>query len=597
MAKDSLNKYLRNLQVLKIDETDRSKELQHKRSFWGGSQHDHFLVNWTGSFREAGMPYIKARMAAQGFVPAAANSHGRSDVPSWLRRPDCPIPLGRQIVNRFTEMVLGSADGQPPELRVWGDIDTQEYLKAVFKKARVWEALTAARDMAGAQGCSAILCGIVKGQPYAEVLDPVNLWVAEWDQDVPWWRPKVVVEQLRISREEVNPDSGKLEDVDYWETRAWTDTETILYHDVKVDDYKEGDALKVKDRKKHGINRCPVVWYTNSMDQNSPYGDPDYEGVYEQLDQADRLESQVHKGTGANVDPTLVLKEDQRSRRRQIIQKGQVIGVPSDGDAKYLEITGSSIETAQKQLDREIEQILQTAQCVIISSSNSTKLQSSEAMQMLWRPMEAKCNRLRVPLITAIEELADVWCSFGESFKTSMDLLGTRNDRTKATSAIRLPPRRDGESDDEPLKPHKLGKGGKLTVEFHPYFRPTPQQIASAAAAMSTATGAKQFLSTETAAKTMCGYLGRNGTEELALLEDEKEEAMAEFEKQMERSMEAGSGFPTNDDDDDKEQQPDKLDVPSNKPGARPGAGDSANEVKKPADKAKSGKRGPEKPS
>lgn len=608
MAQTKLNKHLRGLQVLKIDETDRSQDLQHKRSFCGGHQHDHFLVNWTGASREPGMPYIRARMAAQGFVPAAVNSHGRSDVPSWLRRPDCPVPLGRQIVGRFTEMVIGGADGQqPPELRVWGDVDTQEALKAVFKRARIWEALMAARDMTGAQGCSAILSGIVKGRPYVEILDPVNLWVAEWDQDVPWWRPKVVVEQLRVSREEVNPDSGKLEDVDYWETRAWTETETVIYEDVKVDDYREGDTLSVKTQTPHGLQRCPVVWYTNSMDPNCPYGEPDYEGVYEQLDQIDRLQSQVHKASSANVDPTLVLKEDQRSRRRQLIQKGKVIGVPSDGDAKYLEITGSSIETAQKQLDREMEQVMNTVQCVVISSSNSTKLQSSEAMQMLWRPMEAKSSRLRIPLMTAIEELADVWCLFGEKYGFAMDLLGAKNDEKAKAGAILLPPRRDSEREDEEMKPHKLGKGGKFTIEFQPYFKPTPQQVASAAAAMSTATGAKQFLSVESAAKTMCGYLSRNGTEELALLENEKEAEMAELEEQMEQQMErslkgeeerakiAAEHAP----EQPPEQQPGKLDVPSNKGGARPGSGDkpkSADEVKKPAAKAKSGKRGPGKP-
>jgi hypothetical protein len=583
VSTDELNKYLREMTVLYLDESERSKDLKQKRSYWSVSQHDHLTRNWGGGPWRPGSDYIRARQAQSGFIPVNASGYG-----AHLRRPDCPVPIGRQIAARFTEMVIPMSDGQTPNIRVWGDEDTQEYLKAVFKTARIWESFMYSRDMCGSQGCSAILCGIHEGTPYVEVLDPACLWIPEWDDSTPWFRPKVVVEQTKVTREIRDSKTGRLQEKEFWSTRAWTDEHTVRYEDVAASGYKEAAVIPVKSITKHPLGRCPVVWYANCVDLSSPYGEPDYDGVYENMDQADRLESQIHKSVSDNTDPTVVVREDRRSRKEKVIERGKVVGVQANGDVKYLEITGSSIDSAQKQLDREMEVILQTVQCVIISMSSAAKMQSSESLQMLWRSMEARSNRLRTPLLAAVEEVCDVWCKFAEEFKIGMDLLGSKNDQIN--EGILLPPRAAGGN----MTPHKIGNGGKFSVEFSPFFRPTPQQIASVAAAMSTATAAKQFISTETATKTMCGFLAVDGTAELGLIEEEYEKEVAELEEELEGELKRNL-----------EIQEASAEA-SVKTGPEPGAEDSLpsgnpqnpipqDPVTKPAAKAKRGKRGPAK--
>jgi hypothetical protein len=370
----------------------------------------------------------------------------------------------------------------------------------------------------------------------------------------------------------------------------------VSYRDVPCKTYEEGTPLAITAFTPHKLGVCPVIWYQNTSSDSSPDGDCDYESLYENLDQLDRLSSQVHKGTAANVDPTLVVKEDQmgyRSRKRTI-NKGQLVRVDTNGDAKYLEMAGTSIQTSQNQLDREKAEILQTANCVILDQSYSGALQSSESMQMLFRSMESQAGIYRKSLASVVEQLAELWCLFAHSYGVGVEKFADFGGG-KSTSKMLLPPCMDSEDGDGKTKPHKLGPGGVFRLKFPPLFQPTPAQLAQVSAALSTSTGAKQFLSSKSATRVYSGYLGIDSEEETSRVDDEKEEGLS---KMMEIG---GSGVPGappgsgdedegDDGDDPFGQQPTSLkEKASDKP-------KTAEDVTRPAAKAKSGKRGPAKP-
>lgn len=566
---------LQNLGVLDIHKTQLSQDLRHKRSFYTGTQHDHLPVTWAGACRQSGTSYMQERLSQMGFQPI----NGDNRPALWLRRPDCQVPIGVQIVEGFTGMLLAEA----PNLHVFGDDDTGQYLKAIFEQSKAWEVFAQARSLAGSQGAAAILAGIHNNAPFTEPLDPANLWVAEWDERSAGWRPKVVVEQVRVARETRDKDTGKLKTKEFWQVRAWTDEASFSFHDELCDEFADNGVFRVREAIPHKLGRCPIVWYQNYYNAMSPYAVPDYHGVYERMDQLDRLESQVHKATADNADPTVVVREDRRQRGERVLRRGGVFGVEAHGDVKYLEISGAGIAAAQSQVDRDIAVIRDTAQCVIITPGEGTRLQSSESLQMLYRPMESKAGRLKVGLAAAIMDLSDLWVRLARNYPIEVEVLGDPESHKKP--CIILPPRKrtdsgkDSGKDEERPEPHRLGTGGTLQIGWAPAFRATPAQIAALSASLSTATAAKQFLSKQTATRTLAQHLAVDGEEELKRVKTEQDEEAALFDETMTEGL-GGSELPPGYD----------AQLPEGSPGnARDG-----DDIQRPAATAKRGKRGPE---
>ncbi len=399
--------FLKALKVLDLQNNSRCQELHARWAFYEGTQHDHQKFTWEGEKRDAGLKYMQARMKQHGYQPM-------DGITGSSKKPDTPLPLVRQIVSRFTEMLFG--DGRRPQLVVPQDPATQDYLEAIFHEANLWEVLAQARDMAGACGSAAIANGVMDGIPFAEALHPGNLYVSEWDNAKPGWIPKVVIEQYQVLKDVLDPEDGKLKSEAYWRSRAWTDTEIIVYEDVRVRGWSKDETIPAAAGypQEHSLGRCPVIWIQNTLNSKSPDGDPDCEGTWELLDQLDREQSIVHKAIRNNTAPTVVVKDAQAEfRRPREYIKGKLIEVGKDGDAKYLEMAGQSIEIGLKGIDALTMQVLRTVECIVLDPEQAKSYNSGESMQMLWRSMECRAGRLRVTAGGAVRETSDFWIKAG----------------------------------------------------------------------------------------------------------------------------------------------------------------------------------------
>lgn len=552
--------FLNAMRVLGLEDNDRCMMLKQCSSFYEGTQHDHHGSDWTGIPRDPGVGYMHERLRPQGFVPV-------NSVPHAYRKPDAPVPLGRQVVSRFTEMLTG--EGRRPALRCWSSVETQDFLEAAFKCASLWDVLSQARDIAGSCGSSAIVLGLTGGYIEAEVLHPKDCWVAEWCNDHPGWMPKVVVHQVRVEKVtmEVDDDQsglppqhqrkekGRLVTKQYWRTRAWTDEHVIYYEDVPCDDVPEdGIPVAADGVKEHGFGSCPVVWHQNTRRTDCPDGDPDCAGAFPLLDKLDRLQSQVYKAAIANVDPSLVIKQTRQARRRNnVIQKGSsgVIGLDPEGEAKYLEMQGTSVEVGLKGIERMTMTVLQTVECVVIHPDTAKAYQSGEALQILWRSMESKANRLRVTLGHTIQEIGyKLLAAAKHHGVANSEKVGTDED----AKGILLPPRRVVEDPEDdlpedmdpeeraqamltaPAEPevkfeaHKPGPPNTyVDLEWPPYWTPTAAQVAQMAQGLSVASTQKQVISAETAIRTFAQMLGNDGDEEVRRVAIEKAKGQKSF--------------------------------------------------------------------
>lgn len=507
-----------DITVLHLPGTVRARKLRMLNSFVNGTQHDHHGHSFAGSPREPGVGYLWERMKPHGFIPANAASTAAND-----RKPDCSYPLARQVTMRFTELLLGEGRTPQAESR---DSDTSEYLAAIYDSSDIWDTLIEARDYSGATGSAAICIGVVNGEPVSEMLETEHLHVFEW-QSGSRWEPVSVAEQVLTETEALDPKTGKLETSRVWQTRIWDEEYIYSYEDVP-EDYGEKEEKENKPPPKipplkdsdgnqviheHNAGRCPVFWLQNTRNQKRPEGRPDNDGVHELGDSIDKLQSFVIRASKANVDPTLVYLDDRNMHRKNPVLKkgwGSLIKGSEKAKVQLLEINGASLEMGWRSVHSLKDEYLQTVSCVIVDPQNSGMVQSGEALALLWRAMEAKANRLRVPVRDVIQQMSKCWISIGRNMDiiSAEDDDGDDNEDASDKAVMILDPKQGTKG--EAVGPQRVGKGSRIKVSWPPYHVPTPPQIEQMSNALKWATGEKPFTSQESAVAEWASFVGRD---------------------------------------------------------------------------------------
>lgn len=503
------------MRFMALGETRRAKNLKFAESFFEGRQHGHLKASWYGQPRDPGVNYLWERTRPQGYVPTNA-------VPYGDRKPNAPAPTGLKIVSRFSEMLLG--EGRAPSLDVPADADTSAFLGAIMDESDCWDTLAEGRDKAGSCGCSAFLLEIYDGAPAVTILDPSDLEIVKWKRGRSWV-PVDVIEQRVVS----------IRGADVVRTRRWTETTSYTYEDVPLEQVRENPDMEIRVNGEipHHAGRCPVVWYQNIRNTKFPESRPDYgfEPVYQLMDRVDRLQSMIGRTVTANVDPTLVKADDpMHTRREGPIQKGHghVIKTTPKGKVYFLETRGESVEMASRERTHLIRQIEDAVGIVDLEPGDSA-MRSGEAIQQLWRRMEAACNRRRTALTDAIRQIGRIWISLASHF-------GVSSIEDPVEGTIALPPRVTESVDDDgqietEIAAYEVGEGRYIHVLWPPYHYPTSAQVQQLAQGLAVATAQKQVLSQETGVAVLTNALGRGDPkEELRRIEQEDAAKMAAFD-------------------------------------------------------------------
>ncbi|MCK9513107.1 MAG: phage portal protein [Pigmentiphaga sp.] len=527
-----------SVRVMNLPETQRSQYLTALKNYSLGRQWDHLDLDWSGRKRDPWAPHAIERLRAVGVYAVDASA-----APTGTKRPNAPVPLAGLVVEGFSDILLG--EGREPTVQVLGDQNTESLLEAIFKTSETWDALAEARDDAGACGSSAFLPLLEDGQPSAQVLDTATLSVLEWEKRSAWI-PRVVIEQ-KLVEIPVPDDDGIPQMRPAWRTRAWDHEYEYVYEDLLLDDrelkgetteerhsrrLQIGKELKLAETIKHHAGRCPVVWIQNVRDSECPDSTPDYDQQsMELMDRADVLQSMIVRGTIANVDPTLHVRDyvwAQRFWAQREKGFGKVIKTSEAGDAKLIEINGASITTARDTLRDLILQIEHRCGIVIIDPDTAGSYRSGEALSLLWRRMEQKAGRKRRALTRAVRQVAKIWLSILQS-------IGVRN--------VDVPPRvlPSPDGSEPELTDQELGEGRWLKIDWPPYNYPTPAQLLQTAQALSLATGNKQFLSEETSTSWMLGTMGKTDPQrERQQIKAEQRQRVDELDAELGAGLEDG---------------------------------------------------------
>lgn len=508
--------------VFRLDLRHDAMTKEHLGRFFKGTQHDHIDLNWNYSTRSAGDTYLSERMKTSGMNTANAAT-------AQKRRPDCPMPLARQIVERFTELVIGD----PPIVRTPADPKTAAYLEAVFRECSGWTAVATARTYKGIAMSSVLVVTVIDGKPFLEPLKSCDIWVRSWEQS-PGWIPKEVIHQQLVCVDEWDQERKAIVQKKVWRTRFWNQGFAVAYKDVpeKWSNETHG-AIPVAGVGPHAAGRCPVVWLQNTQNLESPDGvyDLECEQVLQMCDRLDQLQSNVVRAAGSNAEPTIVVEEDPNVRLQSPIEKGsgKKIDVSKGGSVKFLETSGASVEMGWLSVAHLTDSILRTVRQVVVDPKTAGTYKSGEALAMLWRSAEKKANGLRGQLTREIRQICEILIAIGEA-------IGVGSVEEKKGAGILLPPLIKQEAlselkddDEEEIETgiHEVGTAKWIDIQYRPYQKPTALALQATTAALATATGAKQYLSVETAISVMTKLLGEgNVKEELMRILAEREKAL-----------------------------------------------------------------------
>lgn len=485
--------------------SERFKALDQLEAYYRCTQYEQRQYDWTGALR-----------AVQGSIDYRPNWY----VPMRLRKPCARYDLPRLIVQRLTAMVFGAE--RFPQFVVDGDDDAQDYVRQLAREALLMRAAMEIRDKGGAQGSACASFGFVDGKPRIYVHNAKHITVLRW-ADRYEYRPAEALEAYKYPREVFDQQTGKTVTKDYYFARYWDETSERVWDPIPAELAKTGRWVGVHSvEARHDFGFCPVYWVQNHADSESVDGAPDYEGQSDKFDEINILLSATSRGTVANVDPTLVIKDDPNNNTGEAVKKGSGQAIWSKGGAEYLELKGDSLKAALGLFLEFRQQSLDSAGVVVGDPNMTAKAQSAAAMRMLYLPMINQADKLR-------EQYGRFLIQLMRGMLIAAKKIGTRDPGAVVTTAdgiriqvvpsVKLEDRYidvDVPSDD-PTKPGKKDRqrtprvpGQSETIELNwpPYFPNTWTDTKMAIDAISEANGHQPVISQRTSVETVSSMFG-----------------------------------------------------------------------------------------
>lgn len=575
---------LPTVKVLQIEKNPIFILLDRRFRFFEQTQHDHQKTDWDGRRRQAHGSYFDDRWLE-------GQKHGWVDgSPYGERRPDTPMPIGAQIVSEFTDALLG--EDLRPKVSVPTDDQTSGSVNEILTESGFWSKAQRARDLAGSQGAVMFSLAVLEGRPVVRVHDARFVVVLEWEEGVPEWIPKRAIEQKPSWKFHLTDEGVQLQK--YWKTKLWAPEGVYLFEDVP-DGWDPEMPIPLASTEdgapaftENVLDRPALVWHQNVENADDPYGVPDYAGTYELQDKSDRLQSQLAKASIANADPTPVYKTD-RTRRSEIeIGTGNAVKIGANEELSFLEMTGEAINIGWTTLEKLREQIRQRTGATLPEEGDIGKQQSGDAIEKRGKRFKNKVSRLRTPFGQTTRKIAEMWIEFARE-------LGIGRKDEESSSGILLDPLVEKENDEKgqtkkKIGAYEIGKGRVVKVTWPAFDHATPEDISQTAQAFTAATGAKKFMSRETATLRFAEMNKvEDPREELKRIEEEEEKTkneMAEGQFPF-ASTPPGSGKPPEDDEEEEDEDEDEDD------NEEEGEGDEKGVEKKPEDDDEGGEKKP----
>lgn len=477
-------KLLALLMGLRLDllcQGQRFVELDTADAYLHGKQYAARRYDWDAAL--VGNPG-DARIPTDYFVPLSA------------RQPSVRRDLPKLIVKRLTAMAVGVE--QWPEIKVLGDPDAEDYVEGLIQESCLPEKIIEARWKGGASGTVCMSFAFVNGRPRLSVHEAKHMLPLRWE-DRGEFVLGAILKVYRNTRMELV--DGKPKRVTYYYARYWDTQVEIAWDPIPEPLAKDGTwATRVAQyMAQHDYGICPMFWCQNLPDSEREDGLSDFEGMCQRFDRINELASATNKGTIANVDPTLVIK-DEKGTNSGVIRKGSEHAIYSKGGAAYLELEGTAVKTASEWCQKLEQWCLDEAGVVNADPHEiATKAVSGEALKVVYMPMTAQCDLLRGQYGKLIKNVLVGMLKASRAIigRPPGELVRTEDGRVlQSVPTVVLPPKFIETTDEKTGKKstsqveRKPGMSELVQLNWRSYFPPTPADVTAMVTSASTAKGA-----------------------------------------------------------------------------------------------------------
>jgi hypothetical protein len=517
--------------IRRLGMTPRQQLLNWLWSWYKCAHYEPCKFNWDGSEHADALDHEAIATGQQippGFVDAGAQT-----MPLKFRRPSAPYNLCKVIVDRFTGLLF--SERHHPQIRVEGDPETEEYVRALAEAARLWAAMIQARAFGGGQGTVAIGFKFIDGKPLIEIHDA--RWThAEW-ADRTTLTLKGIEKRYQYPREIKDPKTGLYVEVKFWYRRIITDQQDILFKPAIVTE--EEPHWEVEDAVTHGLGFCPVVWVQNLPVVDDVDGDPDCQGIFEIMEGMDQLIAQAHKGTLANCDPTLMVETNADLPE---VKKGSswTLKVPVGGSAGYMEMTGSGSKAALEMVDKLRAFALEVAQCVLEHPQMANR--TATEIDRVFSSMLAKADILREQYgEKGVKPLLRMMLKAAAKLAQPETETDEEGNETSVSKGLLLPKKAVKKGDKTTMEELVMGPNAldaELKLQWPPYFEPVISDVVqSVTAAVQAKAGA--LIDDEHASKFVAPFFR---VEDVSSLLERIKKETKERQEEMDALMMGGGG-------------------------------------------------------
>lgn len=522
-----------------IGETRRFRTLDRYEAHYRSTQYDHQKFDWWGKNPD----YSEVISAEATIAPAGmVNVGAASGLTVRDKRPTAPANLCKTVVNRYTSLLFSNQ--RKPRVVVDRDPDTDAFLEAVRENSKFWPMMRALRTKGGSEGAACMTVHLREGRFCYEVHNPKHLTMVWKDQRS--LRPAGFLKMYRypVEVDVTDPKTGRVtgtRQVEFLYRRIVTDRVDVVYEPVNLEEATEVTWTPAAGGEvTHDLGYFPGVWVQNRVEDEGIDGAPDCDGAWPTLDTIDRLLAQMNKGVILNCDPTPVVSTDPKevSQDSPGIGSEDALNVGVNGDAKYMEFSGSGIVVGLQLLAKLRQNVLDMTSAVLPDPGQiSGSARSARAIEFLYAPMLECADELRDQYGEALVDIMRITAVMARAFQNATPALA---DGRTGVFLFGLPPRTvtvvgEGGAKVEQQVPYRVGSGGFVHLEWGPYFSATADDDREAIANAQAAKVAG-FITRMTAARYVARIFGVKD------VEGEIATAQVEILEDAERMMASSAG-------------------------------------------------------
>lgn len=462
----------------------RWREIDRLMRYFENEQYEDRPYTWDGSYA-TGQEVVGAPVSP-GWMP-----------PLNERRPPAVYGIAPMMTERLTGLVFGS--DRFPSLKCEDDPATEDWFEGVREAGQLPSVMKHIRNVGGAAGEVFASWAWMDGDPLVEVLDPRWVQVLKWKSRIKRV-PSHVISIYPFCEPGVDRD-GYLVDKQSWRAREWFDQTVmgtpsvvervwryvpeVATKDGNVIEPARWEILEEKDLPPK-YERVPIACMINAQKITDAIGKGDYQGNEGMIDDLNLVLCATTNGVALNADPTLCVNPPNGAigNDGKPVRKGGFNTI--FGDAKYVEISGSSVAAGLSTTDKLRTYALEVGRVANLDPETIGGQQSGEAMRRLMMPTTECCDGLRL--------------AYGDRGYVEIQRGLTELARLMPENSFNVPKRVEKKVVDGVEKVVKLierapGSGTSFKLDWPPYFRDGAADEQAKLAGIQTAAGGRPIIS------------------------------------------------------------------------------------------------------